>query len=182
MNKQRIILIGAIALLGIAACSAPSSDPEINTDRDSEVAPEVAPEVEPEESPTSEPSSTSEPASTLDLPEGVSLSEDGQIIVMEQFSMLDVYCMDGSGQLAISYVGEGAFDHQVVACGQTFEPFDSAREDGFADVNLVTPVVDDKGLQLQDTEYTQVQCLSDHAGLEPAVSDEADGHMVLNCL
>ncbi|MEB3212245.1 MAG: hypothetical protein VKL39_12865 [Leptolyngbyaceae bacterium] len=175
MNQRFLITVGAIALLSITACSSASTDSSTTADANSEAVPE-------EPSTTEPPSSTDESVVTPDLPEGVSISNDGQMVVMEEFSTLDVYCIDGSGQLAISYVGEGAFDNQVVACGETFEAFDAAREAGFADVNLVAPVVDGSSLQLQDTEYTQVQCLSDHAGLEPAGSEESEGHMVLNCL
>jgi peroxiredoxin family protein len=128
---------------------------------------------------TSESPNATAPAN---FPEGVSLSDDGQTIVMEQFSNLDVDCMNGDGALAISYMGEGKFDHQVVACGSTYEAFDASRENEFADVTPVAPLVAENALQLQDGEYAQVQCLSDHAGLDPAADSDSEGYMTLNCL
>jgi hypothetical protein len=44
------------------------------------------------------------------------------------------------------------------------------------------PLVAENALQLQDGEYAQVQCLSDHAGLDPAADSDSDGCMTLNCL
>lgn len=77
---------------------------------------------------------------------------------MEPSSTLDVYCIEEEGQLAISFVGEGIFDNQVVACGVTFEAFDIARTNDLAEVNLVIPLVEGNALQLRNTEYVEVQC------------------------
>ena len=162
MNIKSIGLVGTIALLALTACNQPTSDPETN------------PEAE-------TPSSAIETAETSELPEGISLSDDGQMVVLEEFSNLDVYCMEGNGALAISYVGEGKFDNQVVGCSAAYEAFDAARENGFADVTPIAPMVKDNALQLQEGEYTQVQCLSDHASLEPAAGVDSEGHMALAC-
>lgn len=116
------------------------------------------------------------------LPTGISLSQDGQTLVMASGSSLDVYCNQGQGMLAISYVGEGGIPGQVVGCGQTYAPFDTARNNGFASVKFVAPVVQNDGLQLQDAQYTKVDCQADHAGLSQAQSDNSDGHMSLECL
>ncbi|MDX5437329.1 MAG: hypothetical protein LPK03_09055 [Pontibacter sp.] len=161
MNTKFWGFVGLITLLGMTACT---------TSPDMETVPE---------NDTS--SSANESAAAPTLPEGISLSDDGQMVVMEEFSNLDVYCMEGSGSLAISYVGEGKFDHQVVGCGPAYEGFDAARENGFADVIPVPPVIQDNALQLQDGEYTQVQCLSDHSSLDPAVGIDSEGHMTLTC-
>ena len=163
MNIKSVGLVGTIALLALTACNDPSPTPEANPEADT-------------------PSSAVDTSATAELPEGVSLSDDGQMVVMEQFSNLDVYCMDGDGALAISYVGEGKFDHQVVACGTAYDAFNAARENDFAEVTPVTPILNDNGLQLQEGQYAQVQCLSDHAGLDPAAGVDSEGHMVLNCL
>jgi hypothetical protein len=161
MNTKFFGFIGVITLLGMTACT---------TSPDVEPVPENAPSA-----------STNESAAAPALPEGISLSDDGQMVVMEEFSNLDVYCMEGNGSLAISYVGEGKFDNQVVGCGSAYEAFDAARENGFADVTPVTPAIQDNALQLQDGEYTQVQCLSDHSSLDPAAGVDSDGHMTLAC-
>ena len=161
MDRKFWGLIGALALLGITACNAPSDMP---------------PPAETDES-----SSTDEPAMAPSLPEGISLSDDGQMVVLEEFSSLDVYCMEGTGALAISFVGEGRFDNQVVGCGPSYDAFDAARENDFAEVTPIAPVVEDNALQLQAGEYTQVQCLSDHASLEPAAGVDSEGHMALTC-
>jgi hypothetical protein len=163
MNTKLIGLMGAIVLLSTTACATSSSGPDATAD-------------------TETPSSENEVSAAPAFPEGISLSNDGQMLVMEEFSNLDVYCMEGSGLLAISYVGEGKFDHQVVACGSAYESFEAARENDFADVTPVVPAITDNALQLQDGEYTQVQCLSDHSTLEPAAGVESEGHMALACL
>lgn len=162
MNTKFWGFVGLIALLGMTACT---------TSPDLETAPE---------NDTS--SSANESAAAPALPEGISLSDDGQVVVMEEFSNLDVYCMAGNGVLAISYVGEGKFDNQVVGCGPTYEAFDASRENGFADVTPVAPVIQDNVLPLQEGEYTQVQCLSNNASLDPAAGVDSEGHMALACL
>ncbi len=162
MNTKFLGFVGLVTLLGITACAT---------------SPDVEPAPENDAS-----SSANELAAAPTLPEGISLSDDGQMVVMEEFSNLDVYCMAGNGVLAISYVGEGKFDNQVVGCGSAYEAFDAARENGFADVTPVAPVIQDNALQLQDGEYTQVQCLSDHSSLDPAAGVDSEGHMALACL
>jgi hypothetical protein len=101
---------------------------------------------------------------------------------MEQFGMLEAFCMGGEGKLAISYVGEAGGDDQLVSCGPTFEGFDTDRETGFAGVNVVSPVIADAALQLEAGEYTRVKCLSNQTSLEQTPGESSDGHMVLNCL
>jgi len=162
MNIKSIGLVGTIALLALTACNQPSPDPETN------------PEAE-------TPSTAPDTPALSELPEGITLSDDGQMVVMEQYGNLDVYCMGGNGALAISYVGEGKFDNQVVGCGSTYEAFDAARENDFADVTPVTPVIQDNALQLQEGEYAQVQCLSDHSSLDPAAGVDSEGYMAMTC-
>lgn len=121
-------------------------------------------------------------AEAAELPEGTSLSSDGQTLVMAQFSLLEAYCMEGRGKLAISYVGEAGGDHQLVSCGATFEAFDAARESRFADANVVEPAIANSSLQLQAGEYARVECLGNQVSLEPVAAEASDGHMTLNCL
>lgn len=163
MIIKRFSLVVTFILFGLVACT--TSAPE-------------AEETSEAESPTNAAQTSMDP----DLPEGVSLSEDGQILMMDEFSMLEAYCMGGDGKLAISYVGEAGSDNQLVSCGPTFEEFDAARENSFADVNVVSPAIADSVLQLQAGEYTRVKCLSNQTSLEQAASEPSDGHMVLNCL
>jgi len=160
----------AIALLSLTACTSPNADTDTAPEADMPSDPAVtAPDTE----------TTAAP----EIGEGVSLSEDGQTLMMAEFSMFDAYCMGGDGKLAISFVGEEpGREDQLVSCGSTFEGFDSDRETGFEGVNVVAPAIAENTLQLNDGEYTRVQCLSDHAGLDPAPENPSDGHMVLNCL
>lgn len=155
----------AISILGLTACTTAAPEAE-------EMPAAATPDTEISAPDTAAP----------ELTEGISLSEDGSVIVMEEFSSLEAYCMDGSGKLAISYMGEAGGDDQLVSCGTTFEDFDTDRETSFADVNIVEPTIADSALQLQDGEYTRVKCLSNQTSLEQAVSEPSDGHMVLTCL
>jgi hypothetical protein len=159
----------AIALLSLTACTNPTPDteapPEVDMPDDTEV------------------STSDAEVPTMAIAEGVSLSADGSTLVMEEFSMLEAYCMGGDGKLAISFVGEEpGSDDQLVSCGSTFDGFESDRETGFEGVTVVSPAIADAALQLNEGEYTRVKCLSDHAGLEPIGSAPSDGHMTLSCL
>jgi hypothetical protein len=69
-----------------------------------------------------------------------------------------------------------------VSCGPTFEGFDSDRETGFEGVTVVSPAIADAALQLNEDEYTHVQCLSNQTSLEQIGSAPSDGHMTLSCL
>lgn len=169
MTTKLLGLMSAIALLSLTACGTAPSETVMD---------ETAPMPDTEATPEATESVAAAPA----LPEGVSLSDDGQTLMMDEFSMVDAYCMGGDGKLAISYVGEAGGEGQLVSCSQTFEAFDAARENGFADANIVEPAIADMALQLQDGEYTQVQCLSNQTSLEPVAAAPSDGHMVLNCL
>jgi hypothetical protein len=166
MNNQFLGFLFAFAILGTTACQTPPSGPEA-------AAPEATPEA---------PTAEATPAASANLPEGISLSEDGQTLVMETGSTLEAYCSDGQGKLAISYVGEGGISGQAVGCEQTFEPFDAARENGFADSNFVAPVISDNALQLQDAEYIKLECRADHAGLSPVLPEKSEGNMTLECI
>lgn len=169
MNTRLFSTLGAIALLALTACTNPNADTEAPPAADMPDDTEVSP-------PDTE-------MPTMAIAEGVSLSADGSTLVMEEFSMLEAYCMDGAGKLAISYVGEEpGSDDQLVSCGPTFEGFDRDRETGFEGVNVVTPAIAAAALQLNAGEYTRVQCLSNQTSLEPVASDATDGHMTLNCL
>ncbi|RZM75413.1 hypothetical protein [Leptolyngbya iicbica] len=169
MNTRLFSTWGAIALLSLTACTNPSV--ETDTAPEADLPPETEVATPDPETPVSE------------IVEGVTLSEDGQTIVMAEFAMLDAYCMGGDGKLAISFVGEEpGSDDQLVSCGSTFDGFESDRESGFEGVTVVAPAIADNALQLNEGEYTRVQCLSDHAGLDPAPENASDGHMVLNCL
>lgn len=158
---------GAIALLSLTACTTPNPEAESPSEVEMPNAAVVAPE----------PETTAE-----EITEGVSLSDDGSTLVMAEFSLLEAYCMEGEGKLAISYVGEAGGDDQLVSCGTTFEGFDIDRETGFEGVNIVNPAIVDGTLQLSEGEYTRVQCLSNQTSLDPAPENPSDGHMVLNCL
>jgi hypothetical protein len=164
MNNRYFSGLAAIALLSLAACQSFSS-PEATADTSAEA---VTPEI------------TAPPPA--DLAEGVSLSADGQTVIMASGSILETYCSDGKGMLAISAAGEAGGPFQALGCGQSFAPFDAARANGFAGVTFVAPQVEEGALQLQDGEYTKVQCLADHAGLEPVLPDDSDGHMNLECI
>jgi hypothetical protein len=154
MNPRNLSLLVAIALLSLAACQSQPSTPE--------VTPEGA---------TNPP--MTEPAA--DLPTGLSLSADGQALVMESGSTLEAYCSGGGGVLAISPAAQ-AGDPQVVGCVQSADQFDATA------TSAAAPVVTDGALQLQDKEYVRVSCQADHAGLAPASSDSSDGHMNLECI
>jgi hypothetical protein len=162
MNLRSAKWLVAIAFLSATACQSPTPDPEATVDTADTAETTVAP-----------------PA---DLAEGVSLSADGQTVIMASGSTLETYCNDGQGMLAISAVGEAGGDFQALGCGQTFDGFDAARANGFADVTFVAPATMAGALQLQDGEYTKVQCLADHAGLAPTASENSDGHMNLECI
>jgi hypothetical protein len=114
-----------------------------------------------------------EPAA--DLPTGLSLSADGQALVMESGSTLEAYCSGGSGVLAISPAAQAGAT-QVVGCVQSADQFDATA------TNVVAPVVTAGALQLQDTEYVTVSCQADHAGLAPVLPEKTDGHMSLECI
>lgn len=160
MKKQCFSGLAAIALLSLTACQTPQS---------SNATAESAP-----------PDTTVAPPA--DLAEGVSLSADGQTLILGSGSIFEAYCNGGQGALAISAVGEAGGDFQVLSCGPSFEAFDAARANGFAGVTYVAPVVADGALRLQDGEYTKVQCLADHAGLAPLLPERPDGHMNLECI
>ena len=102
--------------------------------------------------------------------------------MMDSGSALEVYCSDGKGALAISYVGETGSDGQILGCEATFDTFDAAREGSFAEVNIVAPVIVENALQLQEAEYTKLECRADHAGLSPVLSEKSDGHMTIECI
>ena len=146
--------LAAIALLSLVACQSQPSQPE--------VTPEGA------ANPPTEPAA--------DLPTGLSLSADGQALVMESGSTLEAYCSGGSGVLAISPAAQ-AGDPQVVGCVQTADQFDATT------TTVVAPVITDGALQLQDKDYISVRCQADHAGLAPVLPEKAeDGHMRLECI
>lgn len=145
--------LAAIALLSLTACQSQPSTPE--------VTPEGA------ANPPTE--------SAADLPTGLSLSADGQALVMESGSTLDAYCSGGGGVLVISPAAQ-AGDAQVLGCVQSVDQFDATP------TNVVTPVITDGALQLQDMEYISVSCQADHAGLAPVLPDQTDGHMSLECI
>lgn len=144
----------AIALLSLSACQSQPST--------SEVTPEGA---------TNPP--MTEPAAAL--PTGLSLSADGQALVMEGGSTLEAYCSGGGGVLAISPAAQPG-ETQVVGCVQSADQFDAAA------TSTVAPVITDGALQLQDMEYVSVSCQADHAGLAPVLPDQTDGHMSLECI
>jgi hypothetical protein len=153
MNPRPLSLWAALALLSLTACQSQTSPPE--------VAPEGAanpPMVEP----------------AADLPTGLSLSADGQALVMESGSTLEAYCSGGGGVLAISPAVQPG-DPQVLGCVQTSDQFDATV------TNTVAPVISDGALQLQATDYISISCQADHAGLAP-IPDQADGHMSLECI
>lgn len=154
----------AIAILGLTACTTAAPEAE-------EMPEATTPDTE---------MSTPDTA-TPELTEGVSLSDNGSVIFMEEFSSLEAYCMEGNGTLAISYVGEAGGDDQLVSCGPSFDDFNAARETNFADVTIVEPAIADSALQLQEGEYTRVKCSANQTSLEQAVTEPSDGHMVLNC-
>lgn len=154
MNNRYFSGLAAIALLSLTACQSQPSTPE--------VAPEGA----------ANPPMT-EPAA--DLPPGLSLSADGQALVMEGGSTLEAYCSGGGGVLAISAAAQ-AGDPQVLGCVQSSDQFDATV------TSVVAPVITDGALQLQDMEYVSVSCQADHAGLAPVLPDKTDGHMSLECI
>lgn len=156
-------VLAVIAALGLAACQTAPSPSD-----DTAAAP-------------AESTSEEVTATPMNLPEGVTLDDDGETILMEEFSKLETYCSDGSGALAISYVGEAGITGQLVGCEQSYETFDAARETGFADVSIVAPVVTDNALQLQAGEYTKIECGANQSSLDPASDDPSDGHMILMC-
>jgi hypothetical protein len=158
MNNKFLGFLFTFAILGITACQPEASEPEATT-------PEATPEA-----PMTEAETTATP---VNLPEGISLSEDGQTLVMEFGSTLEAYCSDGQGKLAISYVGEGGISGQALGCEQSFEPFDAARENGFANVNFVAPVVSDNALQLQAAEYVNLECRANQASLSPVLPENS---------
>ena len=145
--------LAAIALLSLTACQSQPSTPEVTSDATN--------------------SAMTEPAA--DLPPGLSLSTDGQALVMESGSTLEAYCSGGGGVLAISPAAQ-AGDTQVVGCVQTADQFDANA------TTVVAPVLTDGALQLQDQEYVSVSCQADHAGLAPVLPDKTDGHMSLECI
>lgn len=166
MTHKSLHLFYSIAILGAVACQPQTSSSE-------------APPTDPAAETTT---ATPTPAVPANLPEGISLSEDGQTLVMAAGSTLEAYCSDGQGKLAISFVGEGGISGQVVGCEQTFEPFDAARANGFANINFVAPVVSENSLKLQDAEYIKLECQADHAGLSPVLPENSDGNMTLECI
>jgi hypothetical protein len=146
--------LAAIALLSLTACQSQPSTPE--------VTPEGA---------TNPPMTET----AADLPTGLSLSADGQALVMEGGSTLEAYCSGGGGVLAISPAAQ-AGDTQVLGCVQSSDLFDATVTD------TVAPVITDGALQLQDMEYVSVSCQADHAGLAPVLPDQTGGHMSLECI
>lgn len=139
----------AIALLSLTACQSQPSTPEGAANPPTE--------------------------SAAALPTGLSLSTDGQALVMEGGSTLEAYCSGGGGVLAISPAAQ-AGDTQVLGCVQSSDQFDATV------TNTVAPVITDGALQLQDTEYVSVSCQADHAGLAPVLPEKTDGHMRLECI
>ncbi len=154
MNNRCFSGLAAIALLSLTACQSQPSQPEVTPDSAAN-PPMTAP--------------------TADLPTGLSLSADGQALVMESGSTLEAYCSGGGGVLAISPAAQAGAT-QVVGCVQSADQFDATT------TNVVAPVVTAGALQLQDTEYVTVSCQADHAGLAPVLPDKTDGHMSLECI
>ena len=151
MKNQCLSGLAAIALLSLTACQSQPSQPEV----------------------TGAANPPTEPAA--DLPPGLSLSADGQALVMESGSTLEAYCSGGGGVLAISPAAQ-AGDTQVLGCVQSSDQFDATV------TSVVAPVITEGALQLQDTEYVSVRCQADHVGLAPVLPDKTDGHMRLECI
>jgi hypothetical protein len=154
MKNRCLSGLAAIALLGLTACQGQPSQPKVTPD-----------------------GVVNPPMTELaaDLPPGLSLSTDGQALVMEGGSTLEAYCSGGGGVLAISPAAQ-AGDAQVVGCVQSVDQFDATA------TNVVAPVITEGALQLQDMEYISVSCQADHAGLAPVLPDQTDGHMSLECI
>lgn len=173
MNKTFLGLLVAIAMLSTSACQSQTSSPNTAADAPADTTADTATESTPADDMATAPA---------DLPAGISLSDDGQTVIMTSGSTLEAYCSEGNGMLAISAVGEAGGTGQALGCGQTFDGFDAARNNGFADVTFVAPMIMENALQLQDTEYTKVECQADHAGLAPVLPEKSDGHMSLECI